>query len=154
MNILRANRAVIRKTFVFAGRSSRSEYWWFFATVFVIAIFLAFADIVIFRKSFSEEHYSVWPLSACFYFLLLVPFTSVEFRRLHDIGLPGWPAVLSSLVGVTNLIRNLGQPTAEPLDLVNYAETILTIGIPLICLLPSRKNENRYGPNPAHEVSA
>ena len=68
----------------FSGRATRSEFWWF--QLFFVA------NIAFFRAISGEvlaDGYG--DLVFLLVFLpLLVPSLAVTFRRLHDLGYPGW----------------------------------------------------------------
>lgn len=85
----------------FAGRASRSEYWWW--TLFVILTSLA-AGI------FSNK------LSALFSLATLLPSISAGARRLHDIDKSGWLQLLYFIpvVGWIILVYWATQPGREP----------------------------------------
>ena len=70
-----------KKYFVFEGRASRSEYWWF---QLIVA-----PAYIIFEITDSESS----PVSFLFLvitLLTLIPAISVGVRRLHDIDKSGW----------------------------------------------------------------
>lgn len=63
------------KYFVFKGRASRSEYWWFFLAVWLIDIVLGVVS----------EH-----ISYLFSLATFIPCISSAVRRLHDTNHSGW----------------------------------------------------------------
>ena len=68
----------------FSGRATRSEFWWFQ---------LFFVTIIAFFRAISGEALAdgYGDLAFMLVFLpLLVPSLAVTFRRLHDLGYPGW----------------------------------------------------------------
>lgn len=98
-----------KKGFTFAGRSSRSEYWW----VALSCDFISFAALVIyFVVAFAGESgdggtgvgtgavvivlaLAIWGL------IIMIPFLSLTVRRLHDANLSGgaWFVCLIPFVG-------------------------------------------------------
>lgn len=86
----------------FNGRSSRSEFWWFYLLTFIIGIALYLIG-------------SQW-LSGVVNLALLLPSITVGVRRLHDIGKTGWLLFLS-LIPIVNfiLIYWFVQPS-QPMD--------------------------------------
>lgn len=68
----------IRNYFVFKGRSTRAEYWWW-------VLFLILATIPLTIASFI-----IPLLSQAFQLFTLIPSISLTTRRLHDIGKSGW----------------------------------------------------------------
>ncbi len=120
-----------RKYAVFEGRSTRSEYWYFFLFNFLVAFVLSFLFGFVggFFAGFSGasnkglETLIELPLVA-YMFFALVPSLAVGVRRLHDIGLSGWWLLLYFLPFFG--------------------------GIALIVMycLDSEAGSNRFGPNP------
>ncbi len=82
----------------FSGRSSRSEYWWFFLFTFVLGVLVGVVS------TFSDTLYSV--VSAVVNLALLLPGLGLGVRRLHDIGKSGWNLLLAliPIVGAIILI--------------------------------------------------
>ena len=68
----------IRNYFVFEGRSTRAEYWWWIVFLILATIPLTIAGLII-------------PLlGQAFQLFTLIPSISLTARRLHDIGKSGW----------------------------------------------------------------
>ena len=68
----------IRNYFVFKGRSTRAEYWWWLVFLILATIPLTIAGLII-------------PLlGQAFQLFTLIPSISLTARRLHDIGKSGW----------------------------------------------------------------
>ncbi len=67
---------------VFAGRTSREDFWW-------IALFTAG---VVFCGALLETHVKGIgaDLMALYVCVTIVPFTAIGVRRLHDANLSGW----------------------------------------------------------------
>lgn len=70
----------------FEGRSSRSEFWWFFLWVFGISLVTGTLSL------FAER--MLWTLVMVFLLTILLPTMALTVRRLHDIGWSGWWALL------------------------------------------------------------
>ena len=81
----------------FAGRASRSEYWWF-------ALFNFVASFVL---SLVHQH-----LGSLYSLLVLLPSLAVGTRRLHDTSRSGWWQLLwlFPVIGWIVLIIFLAQP--------------------------------------------
>jgi uncharacterized membrane protein YhaH (DUF805 family) len=98
-----------KKYATFAGRASRSEYWWFALIGFVVAVVTTLIDVVA-AGSFAEANASatglgdilsyVWGLAT------LVPSLALSVRRLHDTNRSGWwlLIVLVPIVGAIVLL--------------------------------------------------
>jgi uncharacterized membrane protein YhaH (DUF805 family) len=84
----------------FAGRSRRSEYWYFFLGNLILGIVLAVVDFLLAGSILG----SVTRLIDLLYSLaVLVPGIAVTIRRLHDTGRPGiW--ILIGFVPVVGVI--------------------------------------------------
>ena len=104
----------------FSGRACRSEFWYFCLSVFLIALLLTLVEVVL--GIFNEE-IGYGPLSLLFQIIVIIPSVSVTSRRLQDRGISGWWQL-------------------------SY---LIVIGIPVItilCMLPAKEDENKWGKNP------
>jgi len=79
----------LKKYADFAGRASRSEYWWFVLAAFLASIVLAFILRI---------------LGGLVYLALLLPMIAVGVRRLHDIGKSGWWLLIGFIPLIGGLI--------------------------------------------------
>jgi uncharacterized membrane protein YhaH (DUF805 family) len=111
-----------RKYFIFKGRASKSEYWWFVVVAFLFAWPLLL----------SETKEGSWYSFLSFvYFMLtlsvLSPLMAVWTRRMHDVGKSGWTwlFIFIPIVGFVLLFRwttkdgdaganKYGDPDNEP----------------------------------------
>ncbi len=169
MNPVQSVSSVLRNLLNFEGRASRSEFWWFFPIVFLVAI--ALPGLV--------PGFGVWSLSGFFIgafgliqlfftfaFLLpviyLVLMPAVTVRRLHDTGrsarwllfcfgiLLGWGII----AGLTTLVGYTGDEWAAlGLGLISGGIWTLVgmIGIVVMTYfltLPGTTGPNYYGPDP------
>ena len=83
------------KYFRLRGRASRSEYWWFALFVFAVLMVLSLVDAMIFG---ADTLFS--PLTSIATLVLFFPFMAVGWRRMHDIGKPGWYILLPQLISL------------------------------------------------------
>ncbi len=74
----------------FNGRSSRSEFWWYFLFTFILGTILGFLV--------SNTIVSIISL------LLLLPGLGLAVRRLHDIDKSGWWVLISLIPLVGGII--------------------------------------------------
>ena len=151
MKPAQAIKTCLTKSFQFRGRASRSEYWWFFMATLLLSFLFMRVDIDVFQKDFWEPSVSFWPASDTFAFLSLLPLTTVGARRLQDISLPSWPALLVSLLFVLWITTEWGAPTEAPISNIAYVVMVLSFFLLVAAIFPSNPGPNKYGPNP-HEV--
>lgn len=126
-----------------AGRSTRREYWVFVVFVTVVAALLAASlSLTVFGVSPARAGLEAFDPPLTFWIVVLVtgawalftlpPLYSVTVRRLHDLGQPGWWALLP-------LIATLWSPWAGG-----------TVGFLLagaMCL-DGQRGRNRFGTDP------
>ena len=104
----------------FSGRACRSEFWYFCLSGFLIAFLLALVEVVL--GIFNEE-IGYGPLSLLFQIIVIIPSISVTSRRLQDRGISGWWQLSYLII--------IGLPV-----------------ITILCMLPAKEDENKWGKNP------
>lgn len=106
----------------FSGRASRSEYWWFFLFVALVAIVLFGIGGGIMGASGFEELQSgtaampvasmvFFGIGGIFYLAVLLPIIAVTVRRFHDRNLSGWiylAAIVLGFIPVVGIIASIG----------------------------------------------
>jgi|ERR1700722_11313021 uncharacterized membrane protein YhaH (DUF805 family) len=112
---------------VFAGRSRRSEYWFFVLFSCLIAVALALAGLYVAGVTGGPPTLAEY-LVDLFSLLIFLPSLAVSVRRLHDVGMSGWWVLL---------------------NLVPFG-SLVVMGF---SLQDSQSGDNKYGPNPK-EVTA
>ncbi len=96
MNIVTATKLAFNKAFDYETRSSRSEYWWYQLSYFILVIIAELAGYAI---GLYEIIYYIAEVA------LLVPAISLAVRRLHDIGMSGWWNLIAiSIIGLIPLL--------------------------------------------------
>lgn len=149
----------------FSGRSSRSQFWPF-VLIFMAANALApllsspllGADIVSNPDRIGDALADYVFRQGLIFVVFIVPLMSVTTRRLHDVGRSGLCAApLLFLHFVVFLLQakvladsvQLEAPEGSPyfglLGIITTIYNIVTIGIALLCALPSTPDANRYG---------
>ena len=95
----------------FSGRSTRAEFWWFYALVLLSPIISIVVSLTSSLALWSIDQPKLGQLSVFFsfaYLLLIPPMIAVSVRRMHDVGKSGW----FNLVPIYSLYLHL-QPLKE-----------------------------------------
>ena len=99
MNFAQAITSGFQHYVTFAGRASRSEYWYWVLFTIIGGIVTFILD----RAVFPESDLS--PLNAIFNLVCFLPSLAIGVRRLHDIGRTGWWLLLAlTIIGVIVLL--------------------------------------------------
>jgi uncharacterized membrane protein YhaH (DUF805 family) len=69
------------------GRSSRTEFWWFYLFTSIIAVALMLIGPLVSSQRISLP---ILALILLLSFIILLPSITLTVRRLHDIGSSGW----------------------------------------------------------------
>jgi uncharacterized membrane protein YhaH (DUF805 family) len=155
-----AIRACITKYFVFSGRASRREYWWFFLFTVLVGFAAGIVDAALVGDAGSERSEteatgwigSVWSLAT------LIPGLAVGWRRMHDSGRSGlhllYPLIVMAGIGSFAAIV-VGIPDGPVQDasiVVLVLAGLVFLVSPLLVIWwltrPSDPEPNRYGPPP------
>lgn len=191
--MVEATKTCLQKYITFSGRASRSEYWFFILAIFLASAVAGVLDAIIFgpqvefsfklnQNSSGELNHSViqntqygsgW-ISDILGILVFVPSIAVGWRRMHDMGRPGWhPLVIMvicvGLISITlfaflvevpvpeearlsmpalPVTMNIPQPPI-PLFLVSFFSAFVSMILIIWWLTrPSQSGSNQYGPNP------
>ncbi|HHV67159.1 DUF805 domain-containing protein [Brucella intermedia] len=97
---------VLRNFATFAGRASRSEYWWFQLTYYSLVLLyaLVFTPFSVFIESaqWGALHGLILSLIAfCTLAMMatIIPLVALQVRRFHDCNLSGWWLVALFMAG-------------------------------------------------------
>lgn len=125
----------------FSGRASRSEYWWFFLFIMIVAIVLVgigggimgasgFADL---QQGGDLPVASIifFGLAGIFYLAVLLPIIAVTVRRFHDRDLSGWYYLAAIVLGF-----------------VPFVGILASIAAFVITVLKGTPGENKFGRDP------
>jgi uncharacterized membrane protein YhaH (DUF805 family) len=91
----------------FQGRSSRSEYWWWFLFSFVISFVFGLVQVLIEAGAGGPNAASgiVSALSSLVSLALFLPSLAVALRRLHDTNRSGWWYLIAfTIIGIIPLL--------------------------------------------------
>lgn len=122
-------RALREDCLNFSGRARRKEFWGFclFWTIgfIVLAVAGLVVDLGVSDLASNGEPFVMLSLVVLFTVLTILPWIALLARRLHDIGMTGWLAILC-------FIPSLGW--------------LVTV---VFGLIPTQAGANRWGPAPA-----
>ncbi len=132
MGFVEAVQEVFRKCLVFKGRSTRSEYWYWFLFIGICTIALIILEGFIWGTATHKNpdgsavislHPNNDMLQIIFGICMLLPNMAVTIRRLHDTDNSGWWYLLTfTFIGVIPLY--------------------------IMCAIEGTKGANRFGENP------
>lgn len=148
MSFSEAVRAFFARYSDFRGRSSRSEYWWAMAFLFLVMLVTAIFDRAVFRQSV---------LTALFQLAVTIPSWCVHIRRLHDTDHTGWwllamPAVV--VVGFVGTFAAVGIPGTKGPGTLILLLSVFLVGFSGYLMLfvwtclRGTPGPNRFGPDP------
>jgi uncharacterized membrane protein YhaH (DUF805 family) len=125
-------RAITEKYATFSGRARRKEYW-AFALIYFLLIFIAatFEALIDFSSGTAGDPSAIGPgvlLIILVVVGLIVPAIAVSVRRLHDLGMSGWWALI---------------------QIIPYIGAIIFF---VFTVLPGQPQSNAYGPPTKPEV--
>ena len=170
MNATTAVKAGIQKTVSFSGRATVPEFWWLvgFLALAEAAIVVVFAQTGLFQTGVVDvAGFNIPLLFAATCIALALPFLSVTWRRLHDIGWAGWWVLIwAAIVLFFSRILVMVAADIQQCLLDGGAKCYFEIGwgygfTPTVALLvfvggfamllsqPSNPQSNAYGPNPS-----
>ena len=124
MNMKEAVISVFKNWNNFSGRACRSEYWYFYLSVFLIAFLFGLVEGYI---GIYNEEIGYGPFSALFQIIMIIPSLAVVSRRLQDRGISGWWQL-------------------------SYFTIIGIFVIIILLMLPAKEDENKWGRNPLLEM--
>ena len=99
MGFVESIKTCFSKYFVFSGRATRSELW-YFILFWLIGIFLAIiGDLVLNPELLENDEFG--PFEIIFFLVAWVPYLFVTFRRLHDVNRSGWWVLIPlTIIGI------------------------------------------------------
>jgi len=167
MGFVDAIKTCFGKYFVFSGRATRPEYWWFVLFVILVSAVMAVLDNALFGTN-PETGESSRLLSLLFQLAVVIPMLAAGWRRLHDTGRPGWYLLLPMALGIATMIMLFGgvaafavleQGVEDPDVLRGPAALLGGTGVLIVSVLqlilsvlmiwwltrPSQEGSNQYG---------
>ena len=143
MSFFDAVASAFRRYFDFSGRSSRSEFCWFF--LFCVLLYLLTFSLTINElgqpDEINPEDFLSKSLTSWFglaFIFTLIPSISVSVRRFHDINMSGWwyvalqiaPSILAQFIFLFSFI------------------SFITLFAYLYFMCSEGGGDNQYGSNP------
>lgn len=132
------------KAFYFYGRSSRSEFWYFYVTSWLV---LALSFVLGLIPMVGQL------IQAVLIILVAVCQITATIRRLHDINKPGFLTAIPYVLPLFYMLAR--QPVHALYPESIWVLTLLEIlcgasllGLLLLCALPGTKGDNKYGTDP------
>lgn len=102
MGFMEAAKAFWTNYADFSGRASRSEYWWAYLSIILIAIVVGLIVGLLSGPS-GEPSGLALGILGIFYLAIIIPSISIGVRRLHDSDKSGW-FMLLALVPIVSLV--------------------------------------------------
>lgn len=124
--------------FVFTGRASRSEFWWF-------ALFICLVNLVCGLILQLFPAVVAASLSLVVSLVLLPPNLSVTVRRFHDRNLRGWWLLAPVLTLLFSMLTGGAAAASLVGNLLSLAMCLCYLAI--LCM-PGQASPNRFGPPP------
>ncbi len=94
MGFVESIETCFTKYFVFSGRATRSEYWYFGLFWLIGVIIASQVDLTLNPELLELEtawyEQPIGPVELIFELAIFIPFLSVAIRRLHDVNRSGW----------------------------------------------------------------
>ena len=125
----------------FSGRASRSEYWWFFLFIALVAlVFFGIGGGIMGASGFADVQQGgqmpvasmvFFGLGGLFYLAMLLPIIAVTVRRFHDRDLSGWFYLAAIVLGF-----------------VPFVGILASIAAFVITVLKGTPGENKFGRDP------
>ncbi|WP_333832320.1 DUF805 domain-containing protein [Rubrimonas sp.] len=157
MGFVDAVRTCFAKYVTFSGRARRPEFWWFVLFTVLAAVVAALLDMAL---GFGAGDSG--PVSLIVSLALTLPGIAAAWRRLHDVGRPGWFALAPNVAGAATGVLVFAmaasidpQTGAPPLVFQTLAALggLATLGLFVLLVVwlasKSQPGENRFGPEPA-----
>jgi len=131
----------------FNGRARRKEYWMFCLFSVLLTIIIGIFDIL--ADTMIQNYSGVF--SVLFSVFLIIPFTAVSVRRLHDVGKNGWLVLLPTFLYIGFILIYLSGKS-QVLVIYSIVTLVLMIWYFILMLKDSEQDENKYGVNPKNEI--
>jgi uncharacterized membrane protein YhaH (DUF805 family) len=150
MGPVEAIKAGLRKAFVFSGRASRSEFWFFYLFYSLIVSLAGFtiASLTFDPSGIRPDSTGFW-IFAVVWCALAIPTFSALVRRWHDTNHSGWWFIgICIYISVIKRVTE-NAPPVHATTLLLFAPIFLAIvWLEVMLFWPGTKGPNRYGADP------
>ncbi|MBA3668683.1 MAG: DUF805 domain-containing protein [Sphingomonas sp.] len=150
----------------FSGRAPRSEYWWFFLVLCIVAIVVSIVEDLVGLGGMVMGIYG--PISLLLLVGTIAPLLAVAVRRLHDTNRKGWwillplipEGIAAYFLSGAMLEAKLGGEISDKTmasvgtgGLFGLLAIIGAIVVIVFLVLPGNRGDNQYGPDPFGAVA-
>jgi len=129
-----AIKILFRKGFTFSGRASRNEYWWPQVFLLIVGLLFWIVTILLPRSSHSDTiTIIVGIVLRVINLVFWIPILAVTWRRMQDIGKPGWVGLILALIPWALNVFTTGTLSSSiviyALDAALFSPSLLVIEI-------------------------
>ncbi|OYU39581.1 MAG: hypothetical protein CFE33_09410 [Pseudorhodobacter sp. PARRP1] len=158
MGPAQAIRVGFSKSFQYSGRASRPEFWWFAGFWLALSFLVKLVRSIAAKSAYDPDStvsfiavLLICLMSAMAVGLVGWPLLAVARRRAQDVGVAGKIFALSFAVSIIlpMMISTIPSAPMYLLPSLRLVGPAIAIALLLLCLLPSRKGPNHFGPNPS-----
>ena len=107
MEFIPSVKDAFNKYGTFSGRSSRSQYWWFFLFSIMAGLFFSILDFAILGvdATSTDPNEPIGWFNLLWSLFLIIPSLALASRRLHDVNKSGWWQLLYiTIIGIILLL--------------------------------------------------
>jgi uncharacterized membrane protein YhaH (DUF805 family) len=107
MEFIPSVKDAFNKYGTFSGRSSRSQYWWFFLFGIMAGLFFSILDFAILGvdATSTDPNEPIGWFNLLWSLFLIIPSLALASRRLHDVNKSGWWQLLYiTIIGIILLL--------------------------------------------------
>ena len=142
------------RSFKFSGRASRSEFWWLLLATMIIGSAVNVLDL---KLGLTPQlgHVSLLSIGAAWTVVTALPQLSVGFRRVQDIGYPGFLfLIIFAQIYLTFIVKQMDIAASPDANSVlskatgGRAALVFTVSYLIVGIMRSQPGPNSYGPNP------
>ncbi len=141
------NTCLKEKYFVFEGRASRSELW-FFSLFFSLCMVGLWTLVILLSSLLPSMATVLVVVSALASLALVIPHYAVSARRLHDVNLSGWWQLCSFIPLAFYLILMFGFDSLVQEEFLMSALDFIGLILVIYYVRQGDNGDNRFGSSP------